>query len=136
MKMALYIIVSVVFGYLIGVMFSNAKNREKYAKKEQKNLKIISEKNATIIKLKNELRITRRKIDALNQGYHLQSKLLSTKEQDFESLLKATKDYSSIKTEHRTLSIELAEKIKIADNKDQIITLLENKIKQISKEEA
>jgi hypothetical protein len=44
MKMALYIIVSVVFGYLIGVMFSNAKNREKYAKKEQKNLKIISEK--------------------------------------------------------------------------------------------
>jgi hypothetical protein len=51
-------------------------------------------------------------------------------------LLKATEDYSSIKTEHRTLSIELAEKIKIADNKDQIITLLENKIKQISKEEA
>jgi hypothetical protein len=136
MKMALYIIVSVVFGYLIGVMFSNAKNREKYAKKEQKNLKIISEKNATIIKLKNELRITRRKVDALNQGYDLQSKLLSTKEQDLESLLKATEDYSSIKTEHRTLSIELAEKIKIADNKDQIITLLENKIKQISKEEA
>ncbi len=134
--MALYIIVSVVFGYLIGVMFSNAKNREKYAKKEQKNLKIISEKNATIIKLKNELRITRRKVDALNQGYDLQSKLLSTKEQDLESLLKATEDYSSIKTEHRTLSIELAEKIKIADNKDQIITLLENKIKQISKEEA
>lgn len=140
-KMALYIVVSVVFGYIVGLLYSNAKKREVYAEKEQKHYKILSEKNATIVKLKNELRSTRRKVEAINQGYNLQSKLLETKERELEALFEATNDYehiksdySSLKVEHQTLSIQLSDKIKIADDKDQIITLLEKKISQISKE--
>ncbi len=141
--MALYIVVSVLFGYLMGVLFSNAKNRETYAQKEQKHLKIISEKNATIIKLKNELRSARRKVEAINQGYDLQSKLLEKKERELNGLLEATEDYNQIKkdynflkVEHRTLSIELSNKIKTIDDKDEVITLLESKIKQVAKEKA
>jgi len=141
--MALYIIVSVVFGYIMGVLYSNAKNREIYAHKEQKRLKIISEKNATIIKLKNELRIAHRKVNAVNQGYDLQYKLLEKKEQELARLLEATEDYNqikkdfnSLKVEHRTLSIDLSEKIKTIDDKDEVITLLEGKIKQVTNEQA
>jgi seryl-tRNA synthetase len=142
-KMALYIVVSVGFGYIIGLLYSNAKNREIYVEKELKHHKILSDKNATIIKLKNELRSAHRKVDALNQGYNLQSKLLETKEREFKELVEATKDYEHIKSdysllkiEHRTLSIQLSNKIKVTDDKDQIITLLEKKIGQISKENA
>jgi K+-sensing histidine kinase KdpD len=142
MKMALYIIVSVVFGYLIGMLYANAKNREENSKKQQKQQKILSEKNATIIKMKNELRTSQRKVNAINQGYELQSKLLTKKESELKNSLekienhKSTKkDFNSLKVEHRILSIDLSNKIKILDDKDEIITLLEKKINQISKEE-
>ena len=141
--MALYIVVSVLFGYIMGLMFSNAKNREIYAEKEQKQHTIISEKNNTIVKLKNELRATLRKVDAINQGYELQSKLVETKERELQELSTVTKnykdvkkDFSALKVEHRTLSMELSGKIKTIDDKDEIITLLEKKISQISKEKA
>ena len=143
MKMALYIIASVLFGYMVGMLYSNSKNRERYAEKERKQYKIISEKNAAIIRLKNDLRSTNRKMDAINQGYDLQSKLLATKERELEELLDLTEDYdqikndySSLKVEHRIVSIDLSDKIKNVDDKDQVIRLLENKISQISKEKA
>jgi predicted RNase H-like nuclease (RuvC/YqgF family) len=129
-KMALYIIVSVVFGYFIGKLYSNAKNREIYSEKEQKQNKIISEKNSTIIKLKNELRATLRKVDAINQGYELQSKLLATKDSEIKESLEKMKELNSIKSEHRSLSMQLSQKIKIIDDKDEVITLLEKKINQ------
>lgn len=143
MKMALYIIVSVLFGYIIGMLYANSKNREENASKEQKQYKIISEKNATIIELKNELRSSSRKIDTVNQGYELQSKLLETKERELDELLDLTEDYdqirgdySSLKVEHRIVSLDLSDKIKSIDEKDQVIRLLEQKISQISKENA
>jgi len=98
MKMAFYIIASVLFGLVIGLLYSNAKNREIYDDKEQKMLKIISEKNSNIIKLKSELRSIRRKIDAINQGYTLQSKLLTAKESELKDIKSATKEYEDMKT--------------------------------------
>ncbi len=133
-KMALYIIVSVLFGYIIGKLYSNAKNREIYNEKEVKYIKIISEKNAAIIKLKSDLRSSRRKVDAINQGYELQSKLLVAKERDLKEILEKTEDYKLIKVEHRTISKELSDKIKIIDDKDEIIAYLEKKITQVTRE--
>jgi len=121
-KMALYIIVSVVFGYIIGKLYSDAKNREIYNEKELKFTKIISEKNAAIIKLKSDLRSSARKVDALNQGYDLQSKLLETKERELKELLEKTENLDALKMQ------------KIIDDKDEIITFLEKKIAQATAE--
>ena len=121
-KMALYIIVSVVFGYIIGKLYSNAKNREFYNEKELKFTKIISEKNAAIIKLKSDLRSSTRKVDAINQGYDLQSKLLETKERELKEVLGKTENLDAIKMQ------------KIIDDKDEIITFLEKKIAQATAE--
>ena len=121
-KMALYIVVSVLFGYIIGKLYSDAKNREIYNEKELKFTKIISEKNAAIIKLKSDLRSSSRKVDALNQGYDLQSKLLETKERELKELLGKTENLDAIKME------------KIIDDKDEIITFLEKKIAQATAE--
>ncbi len=98
MKMAFYIIASVLFGLIIGLLYSNAKNREIYEEKEKKMLKIISEKNSSIIKLKGELRSIRRKIDAINQGYTLQSKLLTAKESELKDLKSVSKEYEDMKS--------------------------------------
>jgi len=133
-KMALYIIVSVAFGYMVGKLYSNAKNREIYDEKELKYTKIISEKNATIVKLKNDLRSSYRKIDTINQGYELQSKLLEAKEKELKDYILIKDDLISLKVDHRTTSKELTDKIKIIDDKDEIITFLEKKIGQVSKE--
>ena len=121
-KMALYIIVSVVFGYIIGKLYSDAKNREIYNEKELKFTKIISEKNAAIIKLKSDLRSSARKVDALNQGYDIQSKLLETKERELKELLEKTENLDALKMQ------------KIIDDKDEIITFLEKKIAQATAE--
>jgi len=107
-QMALYIVVSVVFGYIMGAWYANSKNMELYTPKEQKQTKIISEKNNAIIHLKSELRSAHRKVDALTQGYELQTKLLNTKEKE----------------------------LKKSANKDKIINLLEKKIQQLTRENA
>lgn len=133
--MALYIVVSVLFGVLIGVLYTRAKNREENVEKEQKQFKVINDKNEMIMRLKNELRSLQRKVDAINQGYNLQSKLLTTKERELNNNHEHTNTkLCELKAEYRKLSIELSEKIKIIDDKDEIITLLENKIKQIANE--
>ncbi len=115
LKMALYIIVSVLFGFVIGKMFAKAKSAELYKDKDQKYNNIISEKNATIIKLKNDLRTTCRKVDAINQGYDLQLKLLQKKEE-----------------EHKT---KQSESFKSISDKDDIISFLEKRISELANTE-
>jgi len=134
-KMALYIVVSVVFGVVIGFLYARAKNKEENLEKEQKQFKVINDKNEIIMKLKNELRSLQRKVDAINQGYDLQSKLLSTKERELNDNHEQTEEkLRELKSEYRKLSIELSQKIKIIDDKDQIITLLEKRINEIANE--
>jgi hypothetical protein len=115
--MAVYIVVAVLFGLLIGFLYANAKNEEQMIEKEQKLNKIVSDKNAMIMHLKSELRAAYRKVDTINQGYELQSKLLSSKEKEFNKT-----------TKHKSMSLQI-------DRKDKIIELLEQKIQQISKEQ-
>jgi CHASE3 domain sensor protein len=132
--MALYIVVSVLFGVMIGFLYARAKNSEENLEKEQKQFKVINDKNEIIMRLKNELRSLQRKVDAINQGYDLQAKLLTTKEKELNNQEQTSKKLQELKAEYRKLSIELSEKIKIIDDKDEIITLLENKIKQVTNE--
>jgi hypothetical protein len=121
--MALYIVVSVLFGVFIGYFYLKTKNSEVNSETERRHFKILNDKNESIMRLKNEVRSLQRKIDAINQGYDLQSKLL-IKEREL------SENEQKLKSENRDLSIELSKKIKIIDEKDQIIALLEDKIKQ------
>jgi hypothetical protein len=107
-EIALYIVVAVVFGYIMGAWYANTRNKELYTPKEQKQTKIISEKNSAIIQLKSELRSAHRKIAAINQGYELQTNLLNKKEKELTKL----------------------------SSKDKIINLLERKIQHLTKENA
>jgi CHASE3 domain sensor protein len=132
--MALYIVVSVLFGVVIGILYIKAKNREENLEKEQKQFKVINDKNEIIMRLKNELRSLQRKVDAINQGYDLQSKLLTTKERELNSQEQTNTKLQELKAEYRKLSMELSQKIKIIDDKDEIITLLEKRINEIANE--
>jgi len=133
--MVLYIVVSVLFGVMIGFLYAKAKNKEENLEKEQKQFKVINDKNEIIMRLKNELRSLQRKVDAINQGYDLQSKLLSTKERELsDSHGQTNEKLRELKAEYRKLSIELSEKIKIIDDKDEIITLLEKRINEVANE--
>lgn len=144
-QMAIYIIVAVVFGFVMGKLYANAKNAEENAEKEIKYTKIISDKNSAIINLKSDLRTAHRNMDALQQGYELKEKLLHTTENEYKQLEKGYRDIDdelqalqtklqSLKAENRDLSMSVSEKIKSIDAKEEIIKLLESKIADLSKE--
>jgi hypothetical protein len=130
LKMAVYIIISVFFGFLMGKLYSNAKNREDNIEKDDKYNKIISDKNGIIIKQKNNIRAMERKLDGATQGYELQLKLYEKLESKNRQLKDENSDVLHLQNENRTLSSSLSDKVKLIDEKDQIITLLEGKIKK------
>lgn len=144
--MAFYIIGSVLFGVVIGALYAKARAKEVYLEKEQKFTKIISNKNDAIISLKNNLRSIQRKHEAINQGYQLQTKLVNTQEQEIKKLQEqyndlevnfkaAQQDFLSLKSENRDLSKSLSNKFKQTDEQNEIIALLETKIKDYAKME-
>ncbi len=96
--MVFYIVASVLFGFIMGHLFSSARNSETNAKKEQKHSKTLSDKNAAIVKLKRDLRSAFRKIDTAKTAYNTQSKFLVKKEQE----LKELKEFIASKTEHKS----------------------------------
>ncbi len=127
-KMAVYIIVSVVFGFIVGQMFANTKNRESNVERDDKFNKIISNKNGIIIKLKNDARSLERKSEASTQGYDLQRRLYEKLELENKMLRGENKELLHLQNENRELSNSLGNKVKLLDKKDEIITLLERKI--------
>ncbi len=131
-KMAFYIVVSVLFGFVIGRMFANARSAEIYQEKDRKYNSIISEKNSTIIKLKNDLRTAHRKVDAINQGYELQLKLLQKKELEHKT---TQEEISTLENKNSELTKALSVKFKSLDDKDEIISLLEKRISGLTNAE-
>ncbi len=143
MKMAIYIVGSVLFGTIIGILYAKSRAQELYVEKEQKLTKIISDKNSAIISLKNDLRSIQRKHEAINQGYQIQTKLTQTQEQEIKkskeqisqlekNLSTSQEAYSTLQHDNRDLSNEISEKIKQIDEQNQIIELLESKIKDFA----
>jgi gas vesicle protein len=126
LKMAVYILVSVVFGFVMGKLYASAKNSEDNKEKDDKYNKIISDKNGLIIKQKNSIRSMQRKVESSTQGYELQQVLNEKLEK------RATK----LQEENRELSNTLKSKIKQIDEKDEIINLLEKRTNEINIKDA
>jgi len=133
------------FGYLIGYLYARAKAKEKYEEKIMKMTNIINEKNEAIIKVKSDLRILQR-TQSENDAILLQkekeikekSDLLQRLRSNYgelEDLIKEIqKDFQMIKHDKELLLKELREKKQLLKNQDNIIVLLEKKIKELSHE--
>ncbi len=144
-ELTLGLIAIIGFGYLIGYLYAKARARESYEEKIVKLTNIINEKNETIIKVKSDLRILQR-TQSENDALLLEKekelkhtrKLLDELKQNYgelENLIKEIqKDFQMIKHDKELLLKELREKKQLLKNQDNIIVLLEKKIKELSHE--
>ncbi len=141
MAVVLFVILGV--GYLIGIFYAKARYHEDYNEKKAKLAKIVNEKNEMIVKIKSDLRILQRIQDekssifietekALKEKTE-QLKLLQANYSELEELIKEIqKDFQMIKHDKELLLKELKEKKQLLKNQDDIIMLLERKIKEVS----
>ena len=131
------------FGYMIGYFYAKAKVEELTQERFAKLTKIINEKNDTIIKIKGDLRVLQRRHESNERTqYDLQRELEhKTKElgklresyNELENLIKdIQKDFHMIKHDKELLLKELQEKKQLLKNQDNIIILLEKKIKELT----
>jgi septal ring factor EnvC (AmiA/AmiB activator) len=133
----------IVFGYVIGHFFAKAKTEELFHDKMAKMTKIINEKNQMIIKIKGDLRVLQRRYESSQSAKEdLEYEILKKEEElskvresynELESLIKEIqKDFHMIKHDKELLLKELEEKKQLLHNQDNIIILLEKKIKELT----
>ncbi len=145
MELALVLAVLVLFGYIIGYFYARAKMEELYSEKIEKLKEIVNEKNATIIKIKSDLRQLQMRHEGsdadgveLERMYEKRSRelrILQESYDELENLVKdIQKDFQMIKHDKELLLKELQEKKRLLSNQDNIILDLEKKIKLLSHE--
>ena len=133
----------ILFGYFIGYFYAKTKTEELFHEKIAKLTKIINEKNQMIIKIKGDLRVLQRRYESgavsrERAEYEIARKneeLSKVRESydELESLIKEIqKDFHMIKHDKELLLKELEEKKQLLHNQDNIIVLLEKKIKELS----
>jgi len=133
----------ILFGYIIGYLYGKTKTEELFSDKMAKMTKIINEKNQMIIKIKGDLRVLQRRYENSTVSkerieYEIARKneeLSKVRESynELESLIKEIqKDFHMIKHDKELLLKELEEKKQLLHNQDNIIVLLEKKIKELS----
>ncbi len=131
------------FGYLIGYFYGKTKTEEALQEKIAKMTKIINDKNQMIIKIKGDLRVLQRRYEKEHRRIEENDKTLRQKEQELvriresyeelETLIKEIqKDFHMIKHDKELLLKELEEKKQLLRNQDDIIMLLERKIKELT----
>ncbi len=144
-ELILVLIVMVLFGYMIGYFTARAKLEERYQEKIAKLTNIINEKNAAIIKIKGDLRVLQRLHEndhgreyELQQVLEKKSKELANLKESYNELEKLIKeiqkDFHMIKNDKELLLKELDEKRQLLANQDDIIVVLEQKIKELKHE--
>ena len=144
-ELILVLIVMVLFGYMIGYFTARAKLEEQYQEKIAKLTNIINEKNAAIIKIKGDLRVLQRLHEndhgreyELQQVLEKKSKELANLKESYNELEKLIKeiqkDFHMIKNDKELLLKELDEKRQLLANQDDIIVVLEQKIKELKHE--
>ncbi len=144
-ELVLVLVAVIGFGYLIGYLYAKARAKETYEEKIIKLTNIINEKNEAIIKVKSDLRILQRtqgESDTLliqkDRELKKKSELLKQLQinySELEELIKEIqKDFQMIKHDKELLLKELREKKQLLKNQDNIIVLLEKKIKELSHE--
>ena len=135
--------VLVLFGYFVGQFYGKTKTEEEFFEKIAKLTKIINEKNQMIIKIKGDLRVLQRRYESSvvskeRLEYDMARKneeLAKVRESynELESLIKEIqKDFHMIKHDKELLLKELEEKKLLLNNQDNIIVLLEKKIKELT----
>ncbi len=142
-ELAAVLIGLILFGYLVGYFYAKARTEEQFHEKVAKMTKIINEKNQTIIKIKGDLRVLQRRYEnsTVSKGRieqeisRKQEELAKVRESynELESLIKEIqKDFHMIKHDKELLLKELGEKKQLLHNQDNIIILLEKKIKELT----
>ncbi|GEM_PF-3177444 len=133
----------ILFGYLIGYFYGKTKTEEEFSEKIAKMTKIINEKNQMIIKIKGDLRVLQRRYESSAVSkerieYDMARKneeLAKVRESynELENLIKEIqKDFHMVKHDKELLLKELEEKKQLLNNQDNIIVLLEKKIKELT----
>ena len=133
----------ILFGYLIGLFYGKAKTEEKFSEKITKLTNIINEKNQMIIKIKGDLRVLQRRYENNTVAKERIEYDMSRKNEELaklresyaelENLIKEIqKDFHMIKHDKELLLKELEEKKQLLSNQDNIIVLLEKKIKELT----
>ena len=131
------------FGYLIGYFYGKTKTEEALQDKIAKMTKIINDKNQMIIKIKGDLRVLQRRYEKEHRRLETHDETLRQKErelariresyEELETLIKEIqKDFHMIKHDKELLLKELDEKKQLLRNQDDIIMLLERKIKELT----
>ena len=131
------------FGYLIGYFYGKTKTEEALQEKIAKMTKIINDKNQMIIKIKGDLRVLQRRYEKEHRRLETHDETLRQKErelariresyEELETLIKEIqKDFHMIKHDKELLLKELDEKKQLLRNQDDIIMLLERKIKELT----
>ena len=144
-ELILVLAVLVLFGYMIGYFTAKARLEEHYQEKIAKLTNIINEKNAAIIKIKGDLRMLQRLHEndhgreyELQQVLEKKSKELANLKESYHELEKMIKeiekDFRMIKNDKELLLKELDEKRQLLANQDDIIVVLEQKIKELTHE--
>ncbi len=142
-EMAVVLFVVLGVGYIIGLFYAKARYQEDYNEKKAKLAKIVNEKNEMIVKIKSDLRILQRIQDEKSSIFIDTEKALKEKTEqlkelkinyaELEELIKEIqKDFQMIKHDKELLLKELKEKKQLLKNQDDIIMLLERKIKEVS----
>jgi len=133
----------ILFGYFIGYFYGKTKTEELFHEKIAKLTKIINEKNQMIIKIKGDLRVLQRRYESGAVAKERVEYEISRKNEELskvresynelENLIKEIqKDFHMIKHDKELLLKELEEKKQLLHNQDNIIVLLEKKIRELS----